>query len=104
MDQKLLKQLLDEIHSIKKALANVVTKNDVKNFLTKNDTKNFLTKADAKNFATKDDINAMGKRLTKEIREAEAFAIITADKHKAEKTVVDDLEKRVTKIERKLVV
>ena len=61
-----------------------------------------MTKADIINFTTKNDLAEMEKRLTKKIREAETFAIVTADKHKAEKEVVEGLDKHVTRIERKL--
>ena len=53
MDQRTLKQL-EEI--IKRALANVVTKDDAKNFATKDDLKKFASKGDLRKFATKDDL------------------------------------------------
>jgi hypothetical protein len=99
MDQKTAKQF-EEI--LKKALANVLTKDDTKSFLTKDDAKNFLTKDDAKNFATKDDLRKLKADLIEEIKESEAFIVGSADRNKADKSVVEGLEKRVTKIERKL--
>lgn len=106
MDQKILQQLLEEIREIKRSM---VTKDDAKNFLTKDDAKNFATKDDLKNFATKADIlainneiKALKQELKDEIKESEAFIVGSADRNKADKSVVEDLDKRVTRIERKL--
>jgi len=83
MDQTIIKILQE----IQKSLAKVVTKKD-------------LNKALAK-YATKGDLLNMEKRLKREIRETETFAIITADKHKAEKSIVENHERRLIRIESK---
>lgn len=89
MDQKILQELFE----IKKLLGEVVTKDEAKQFLTKND---------AKQFATKEDLKSMKEELIKEIRDVEVSVTVSADKNKAEKTDLERLETRVTKIEQKL--
>lgn len=89
----MIKQLFEEIRSIKKALANVVTKEEAKHLATKDD---------LKNFATKDDLKKLKDDLIEEIKESEGFIVSSVDKNKADKGVVDVLDKRVTRIERKL--
>lgn len=93
------KKILEQLEELKKIVAYLAT-----NMVTKDDAKNFITKDDAKNFATKDDLNIMEKRLSKEIRDVETSITLSADKHKAEKKIVDDLEKRVSRIEHKFTV
>jgi len=75
MDQK----IYNKLQNIKELLKDLVTKDDLNNALT-----------------------TVEKRLTKEIREAETFAIVSADKYKAEKAVVEGHTKRLIRIERKL--
>jgi len=94
MDQKTLKQL--EI-LIKKLLDNAMI-----NVATKDNLKNFATKDDLKNFATKDDLKQLKADLIEEIKDSEGFIVGSVDKHKADKAGVQELDKRVTRIERKL--
>jgi hypothetical protein len=67
-----------------------------------------VTKDEAKNFTTKDDLSNLEKRLHAKIKYDIDNAIVQigeiVDNRKADKTYIEDIEKRVTKIERKLTV
>jgi predicted nucleic acid-binding OB-fold protein len=93
MDQKILKQLEELQNIVAKMATNMVTKKEAKDFATKDD---------LKNFATKDDLKQLKTELIEEIKDSEAFIVASADRNKAEKSVVEDLQRRVIKIERKL--
>ncbi len=54
------------------------------------------------NVATKDDLKQLKDDLIEEIKDSEAFIVGSADKNKAEKSIVEDLQRRVIKIERKI--
>ena len=90
MDQKILNQLLEEILTMKKALANVVTKNDAKSFATKNDLENLEQRLHAK--------------IKYDIDNAVIQIGDIVDKRKADRSEVAQVDKRVTKIERKLAI
>jgi hypothetical protein len=64
--------------------------------------KDVATKDDLKSFATKDDLKELKKELIKEIRDAEGFVTVNADKYKADKADLKTLEERVDKIEQKI--
>lgn len=49
--------------------------------------------------STKKDMEGLERRLTERIDEAQMEIISTVDKHKADKTKVDNLEKRVERLE-----
>ena len=88
MDQKIIKELQD----IKKALVNVVTKDDLRQELLK--------------YPSKDDLNIALEKLREDIAEDTSDVIRgfieSTDERKAERSDVKSLDKRVTKIERKL--
>jgi hypothetical protein len=93
MDQKTLKQLEKLIQKLlNQSMLNVATKDDLKNFATKDDFKQL-----------KADLKQLKADLIEEIKDSEGFIVGSVDKHKADKVVVEELDKRVTKIERKLV-
>lgn len=54
------------------------------------------------NVATKDDLKQLKADLIEEIKESEGFSIGSADRNKADRSSVEALEKRDTRIERKL--
>jgi len=64
---------------------------------------NVATKDDLKGLATKMDLEQLRTDLIEEIKESEGFIVGSADKHKAEKTIVEDHERRLTQIESKFV-
>ncbi len=74
MDQKIVKQL----EELQKAVTNI-----------------------SKNMATKDDLKQLKTDLIEEIKESEGFIVGSVDRNKAEKAVVEDINKRLTLIERK---
>lgn len=82
-----IKALTTEIKIIKKSMA------------TKEDLKSMATKEDIKNMATKDDLKNLEKRLIERVDEAQMEIIATVDKHKADKAKVNNLEKRVDRLE-----
>ncbi len=120
MDQKINKQLLEEILEIKKALAQVVTKKDAKDFLTKDDLKNFATKDDLKaelskyatkddlkQFATKDDLKNVKDELLEKLTELDKMQMAifkTVESTKEDRIVVEKLTKRVDRLEEKVFV
>lgn len=89
---------------LKQELARHATKDDLKQELarhaTKDDLKYFATKDDLKHFATKDDLLQMKSDLIEEIKESEGFIVSIVDKNKADKSDVDALKKRLTRIEK----
>ena len=93
MDQKMIKQLFEEIREIRRTM------------VTKDDAKSFATKDDLKNFATKDDLLKLENRLHNKIKYDIDNAVIQiggiVEKRKADRTDVEALSKRVTLIERK---
>lgn len=100
---------LKQIDSLlKKRLKNFVRKNDLKDFATKDDLKNFATKDDLKSLVTKDYLLKVlsnyptKKDLKKELDDLAVEITLSADQHKAEKGKVEDLEKRVDRIEEEL--
>ncbi|HSX09684.1 MAG TPA: hypothetical protein VLF93_06015 [Candidatus Saccharimonadales bacterium] len=112
MDQNIIKQL-EKL--LAKALINVATKNDLKNFATKDDLNSFATKDDLNSFATKDDLNSFAtkddlnsleQRLHEKIKYDMDNVVVQiggiVDNRKADKSIVEDLQKRVIKIESKL--
>lgn len=84
MDQKIIEQLEELQKNVAKIAATVATKDDFKSF------------------ATKDDLKQLKTELIEKIRDSEAFIVASADKNKAGESVVEDLQRRVIKIERKL--
>ena len=66
---------------------------------TKDDLKGMATKDDLKGMATKDDLKNLETSLMERIDEAQMEIIATVDKHKADKSDVDNLEKRVERLE-----
>lgn len=108
MDRKVLEQLQKLEKTVTKIASTMVTNRDLKRELAK-----YATKDDLKNFATKDDLKAMKDDLKKEIHdserklkqkinETEMRLVELVDKHKADKTQVNDLQRRVTGIEGQL--
>jgi hypothetical protein len=83
MDQKILKELQD----IKKALANVVTKDEAKNIVTVDYLDSTLEK--------------LRVDIAKDTGGVIQDFIVSVDEKKATKEDISDLDKRVTKIERK---
>ncbi|MBI4089359.1 MAG: hypothetical protein HY424_01470 [Candidatus Levybacteria bacterium] len=61
--------------------------------------KTMVTKEDLKGMATKEDMKGLEKRLIERIDEAQMEIIATVDKHKADKDKVENLEKRVERLE-----
>ena len=61
--------------------------------------KGMATKDDLKGMATKDDLKNLETSLMERIDEAQMEIIATVDKHKADKSDVDNLEKRVERLE-----
>ena len=70
--------------------------------------KNFANKDDLKTFATKDDLKKIlsnyptKKDLKRELDDLAVELTLSTDHHKAEKNKVEDLEKRVIRIEEEL--
>jgi hypothetical protein len=119
MDQK----ILNTLQAIQKTLTKVVTKNDLRKkqakYVTKTDIKILATKNDLKHallnrptnddlisFATKNDLDSLELHLHAKIKYEIDNAVIQiggiVDTHKAERKDVNELDKRVTRIERKL--
>jgi len=69
---------------------------NLQNFSTKDDLKNFATKDDMKNLATKEDMQEIKETLEK----IEIALFTVTDKNKADKKELDQLTKRVGKIEK----
>ena len=86
-----IKALGGEITTIKKTMA---TKEDLKGMATKEDLKGMATKVDLET-----GLKGLEKRLIERIDEAQMEIIATVDKHKADKSEVDNLEKRVERLE-----
>lgn len=125
MDQIILNQLTELQEAIATIAKNMVTKDDLrselKKYATKNDLKQFATKDDLKSFATKDDLkDFVTKKYLKEHldiafkhqREAisEDFGRVISDlfteenKKKADRVDLIQLERRVDRIEQKIVI
>lgn len=94
-------QQIDKL--LQKRLKNFATKDDLKSFATKDDLKKELSK-----YATKDDLKKVLSKhpnkedLKKALDDLVVEITLNADKHKAEKSRVEDLEKRVEVIEEEL--
>ncbi len=103
---------------IREATRHLAAKKDLQGFTAKKDLREFATKEDLERFATKEDLKKeLDKYATKEDlkRELSLYAtkkdlreglgtllvgiVEVLDKHKADKTQVDALEERVTKLE-----
>ncbi|GEM_PF-4966895 len=123
MDKKILQTLQKLQETVIKLSSEMLTKSDAKNFAAKDDLKNFATKNDLKNFATKNDLRSFENRfeqkfatkddlkneieglkmfLTEEYEKADMQIVASADKAKAEKAELENLKRRVTKIEQQL--
>ncbi len=108
MDQK----ILNELQSIKKILATVVTKADAKNFITKDDLKNELAtypnkddlRQELAKFLTKDDLNDALEKQAEDFGSVVSELFAKIDERKADRADVKALEHRVTLSERKIVV
>jgi hypothetical protein len=113
MDKKILEKIekLEEI--INKIIINMVTKNDLKSFATKNDLialekrfdSKFASKDDLKQFTTKDDLADMKNELLNRIDDVDnglAILLQSTEEHKADRTDLYILKKRVDKIEQKV--
>jgi polyhydroxyalkanoate synthesis regulator phasin len=114
MDQETINQLEELIQKLlKKALINVVTKDDLKQFATKNDLIN-LEKRFEQKFATKDELKKLvtkeyfDEQLKKSLEEqAEDICEVMSDlfaqtdEIKAPRSQIANLEKRVDRLEHK---
>lgn len=109
MDNQILKTLEEMLNAIKDMQSKMVTKEESKDFATKDnlkgsatkdDLKGFATKHDLKNFATKDDLKVLRKQIKEDIDHAAMGVFRSADKAKADRREVKELERRVDKIER----
>ena len=82
-------------------IKDMATKDDLKNFAKKDDLKNFATKDDLKNFATKDDVRAIVDGAKEEI-----LAVVRPIERAVDKDAVTVVkhEKRITRIERQLII
>jgi uncharacterized protein YhaN len=101
MDQKTIKQLLEDIFEIKKGLAQVVTKDDAKSFATRNDLKNVKdemrdVRSEIKN--VKDELLAKLNELDK----MQMAIFKTVELTKEDRIVVAKLTKRVDRLEEKV--
>src|SRR6185437_4932194 len=96
--------LHDEIIKIKSTM---VTKDDAKNFATKEDLKQLkvVLKEDLEQVKVtlKNDLEHVKTDLIEEIKESEGFIVGSVDENKAEKTIVEDHERRLIRIKKKLV-
>src|SRR5258708_35477345 len=100
MDKKTIKQLQKLLDQ---ALINFATKDDLKNFATKDDLKNLVTKDDLKQelakYPTKDDLKNSFEKQSEDFGEVVSELFTKTDEKKADRTDVDHLDKRVTRIE-----
>lgn len=128
LDQTILNQLQELQKTVAKVSASMITKEDAKNFATKDDVK--LLKAELKTdlklfkeeFKTdlkllkeefeidlkllkeelKTDSKLLEKELIEAIKDSEVSIISSVSDYAADKKTVEDLERRVIKIERKI--
>lgn len=90
---------LDQIQTIiKNAVKSLPTKEDLKSFATKDDLL-ALEKRFEQKFATKIDLETLKEELIEHIDTVEMNIIAVVEEHKADKTDLKVLEKRIRKIE-----
>lgn len=106
MDKKILEQLEELQKTVAYLATNILTKDDVKYFATKDDLKSFATKNDLKNLVTKKyfDTKLKGEldKQTEDICGVMTDLFAQTDERKADKSELDAVKKRVTRLEHKV--